>query len=142
MKKISILFATLAVFVACVVMSCGGSSSSGGDEPNNGGVTVKFLTEDEFAKSSWKGEMNGKELTLDVTSKTSMTLKYYEVVSVAKNTDPQYNLVTVVITYAFDAEKGVASGSANNVVYTATLTAKDKLDFTMGSYGVVKLTKK
>jgi|GEM_PF-2574965 len=141
MKKISILFATLAVLMACVVMSCGGSSSSGGDEPNNG-VTVKFLTEDEFAKSSWKGEMNGKELTLDVTSKTSMTLKYYVLKTVSKNTDPEYEQVTVNITYAFDAAKGVASGSADNVVYTATLTAKDKLDFTMGSYGVVKLTKK
>ena len=38
--------------------------------------------------------------------------------------------------------KGVATGSANNVAYVATLTAKDKLDFTMGSYGVVKLSKK
>ncbi len=143
MKKFSILFATLIVLMACVVVSCG-SSSSGGDEPNNGGdnVTAKFLTADEFARSSWQGEKEGKELTLDVTSKTSMTLKYYVLKTVSKNTDPEYEQVTVNITYAFDAAKGVATGSANNVAYVATLTAKDKLDFTMGSYGVVKLSKK
>lgn len=144
MKKFSILFATLIVLMACVVVSCGSSSSSG-DDPNNGGggekVTAKFLTEDEFAKSSWKGEKNGKELTLDVTSKTAMTLKYYVEKSVSKNTDPVYEQVTVNITYAFDAAKGVATGSANNVAYVATLTAKDKMDFTMGSENV-KLTKK
>ena len=144
MKKISILFAMLILVMACVVVSCG-SSSSGGDEPNNGGggeqVTAKFLTEDEFAKSSWKGEYNGKELTLDVTGKTSMTLKYYVVKSVSKNTDPQYEQKTVNITYSFDAAKGVATGSADNVAYVATLTAKDKMDFTMGSESV-KLSKK
>ena len=133
----------IIVLMACVVMSCGGSSSSGGDEPNNGGDpgSAKFLTEDEFARSSWKGEKDGKELTLDVTSKTSMTLKYYVLKTVSKNTDPEYEQVTVNITYAFDAAKGVATGSANNVAYVATLTAKDKLDFTMGSENV-KLTKK
>ncbi|MBQ4405949.1 MAG: hypothetical protein II852_02950 [Bacteroidales bacterium] len=143
MKKLSILFAMIIVLMACVVMSCGGSSSSGGDEPNNGGDpgSAKFLTEDEFARSSWKGEKDGKELTLDVTSKTSMTLKYYVLKTVSKNTDPEYEQVTVNITYAFDAAKGVATGSANNVAYVATLTAKDKLDFTMGSENV-KLTKK
>jgi hypothetical protein len=144
MKKFSFLFAALIVLMACVMVSCG-SSSSGGDDPNNGGggekVTAKFLTEDEFAKSSWKGEKNGKELTLDVTSKTAMTLKYYVEKSVSKNTDPVYEQVTVNITYAFDAAKGVATGSANNVAYVATLTAKDKMDFTMGSENV-KLTKK
>ncbi|MBO7463977.1 MAG: hypothetical protein J6T96_15430 [Bacteroidales bacterium] len=143
MKKITSIFAMFIVLMTCVVMSCG-SSSSGGDEPNNGGDpgSAKFLTEDEFARSSWKGEKDGKELTLDVTSKTSMTLKYYVLKTLSKNTDPEYDQVTVNITYAFDAAKGVATGSANNVAYVATLTAKDKLDFTMGSYGVVKLTKK
>ncbi len=145
MKKFSFLFAALIVLMACVMVSCG-SSSSGGDEPNNGGggddkVTAKFLTEDEFAKSAWKGELNGKELTLDVTSKTAMTLKYYVVKPASKNTDPEYEQVTVNIPYAFDAAKGVATGSANNVAYVATLTAKDKMDFTMGSENV-KLTKK
>ena len=144
MKKISILFAMLILVMACVVVSCG-SSSSGGDDPNNGGggeqVTAKYLTEDEFAKSAWKGEYNGKELTLDVTSKTSMTLKYYVLKTVSKNTDPQYEQKTVTITYSFDAAKGVATGSADNVAYVATLTAKDKMDFTMGSESV-KLSKK
>ncbi len=142
MKKISILFATLVVLVACIVVSCG-SNSKGGDEPGGGGeqVTVKFLTEDEFAKSSWKGEYNGKELTLDVTSKTSMTLKYYVVKAASKNTDPQYEQKTVTITYSFDAAKGVATGSADNVAYVATLSAKDKMNFTMGSESV-SLTKK
>ena len=144
MKKFSILFATLIVLMACGVVSCG-SSSSGGDDPNNGGggekVTAKFLTEDEFAKSSWKGEKNGNELTLDVTSKTAMTLKYYVVKPASKNDDPVYEQVTVNIPYTFDAAKGVATGSANNVAYVATLTAKDKMDFTMGSENV-KLTKK
>ena len=143
MKKFSFLFAALIVLMACVMVSCG-SSSSGGDDPNNGGggekVTAKFLTEDEFAKRSWKGEKNGKELTLDVTSKTAMTLKYYVVKPASKINDPEYEQVTVNITYAFDAAKGVATGSANNVAYTATLTAKDKMDFTMGSENV-KLTK-
>ncbi len=135
----------IIVLMACVVMSCGSSSSGGSDEPNNGGggeqVTAKFLTEDEFAKSSWKGEFNGKELTLDVTSKTSMTLKYYVLKTVSKNTDPQYEQKTVNITYSFDAAKGVATGSADNVAYVGTLTAKDKMDFTMGSESV-KLSKK
>jgi hypothetical protein len=142
MKKISILFATLVVLVACIVVSCG-SNSKGGDEPGGGGeqVTAKFLTEDEFAKSSWKGEYNGKELTLDVTSKTSMTLKYYVVKAASKNTDPQYEQKTVTITYSFDAAKGVATGSADNVAYVATLSAKDKMNFTMGSESV-SLTKK
>ena len=144
MKKFSFLFAALIVLMACVMVSCG-SSSSGGDDPNNGGggekVTAKFLTEDEFAKSSWKGEKNGKDLTLDVTSKTSMTLKYWEVKTMSKNDDPTFEEKTVNITYAFDAAKGVATGSANNVAYVATLTAKDKMDFTMGSENV-KLTKK
>ena len=138
----------LILVMACVVVSCG-SSSSGEDEPNNGGggddkVTAKFLTEDEFAKSAWKGELNGKELTLDVTSKTSMTLKYYVLKTVSKNTDPQYEQKTVNITYSFDAAKGVATGSADNVAdvaYVGTLTAKDKMDFTMGSESV-KLSKK
>lgn len=125
----------LILVMACVVVSCG-SSSSGGEQ-----VTAKFLTEDEFAKSSWKGEYNGNELSLDVTSKTSMTLKYYVVKSVSKNTDPQYEQKTVNITYSFDAAKGVATGSADNVAYVATLTAKDKMDFTMGSESV-KLSKK
>ena len=135
------------VLMACVVMSCGGGSSdNGGDEPNNGGggddkVTAKFLSEDEFAKSWWNGELNGKELTLDVTSKTAMTLKYYVVKTVSKNTDPEYEQVTVNIPYTFDAAKGVATGSANDVAYVATLTAKDKMNFTMGSE-TVKLTKK
>ncbi len=142
MKKLTVLFAVLVVLMACVVMSCG-SSSSGGDEPNPGGepVTAKYLTEDEFAKSAWKGDYNGKELSLNVSGKTSMTLKYYVVKSVSKNTDPEYEEKTVSITYSFDAAKGVATGSANNVAYIGTLTAKDKMDFTMGTESV-KLTKK
>jgi hypothetical protein len=140
MKKITLLFAALAVLMACVVISCGSSSSgSSGDEP--AGPTAKYLTVDEFATSSWKGELNGKELTLDVTSKTSMTLKYYVVNATSKNNDPEYVQKTVNITYAFDAEKGVATGSADNVPYVATLTAKDKMDFSMGSENV-KLSKK
>ncbi|MBQ2098281.1 MAG: hypothetical protein II480_08885 [Bacteroidales bacterium] len=135
MKKISILFAMLILVMACVVVSCG-SSSSGGEQ-----VAAKYLTEDEFAKSSWKGVFNDNELSLDVTGKTSMTLKYYVVKSVSKNTDPQYEQKTVNITYSFDAAKGVATGSADNVAYVATLTAKDKMDFTMGSESV-KLSKK
>lgn len=138
MKKITVLFAALVVLMACVVVSCG-SSSSGGDEPV--APTAKYLTVDEFANSSWKGELNGKELTLDVTSKTSMTLKYYVVNATSKNNDPEYVQKTVNITYAFDAEKGVATGSADNVPYVATLTAKDKMDFSMGSENV-KLSKK
>ena len=126
----------LILVMACVVVSCG-SSSNGGEQ-----VTAKFLTEDEFAKSSWKGEYNGNELSLDVTSKTSMTLKYY-VATLSKNTetDPTGSFKTVTITYSFDAAKGVATGSADNVAYVATLTAKDKMDFTMGSESV-KLSKK
>ena len=124
--------------MACVVVSCGGGGG-GSEEP--AGPTAKFLTADEFANSSWKGEFNGKELTLDVTNKTSMTLKYYVVKATSKNNDPQFEQKTVAITYAFDAEKGVATGSANNVAYVATLTAKDKMDFAMGSDNV-KLTKK
>lgn len=128
----------LILVMACVVVSCG-SSSSGGEQ-----VTAKFLTEDEFAKSSWKGVFNDNELSLDVTSKTSMTLKYYEkkeAISKNTNPDPTYEQKTVTITYSFDAAKGVATGSADNVAYVGTLTAKDKMDFTMGSESV-KLSKK
>ena len=139
MKKISILFAMLIVLMTCIVVSCG---SKGSDEPDPGGdpVTAKFLTVDEFARSSWKGEYNGKELALNVTSKTSMTLKYYVVSTVSKNTDPQYEQKTVNIPYSFDAAKGVATGSADNVAYVATLTAKDKMNFTMNTE-TVSLTK-
>jgi hypothetical protein len=103
------------------------------------------LTADAFARSSWKGEKNGKELTLDVTSKTSMTLKYYEKKTLSKHTDPepteQFEEKTVNITYSFDEAKGVATGSANNVAYVATLTSTTAMDFTMGSE-TLKLTKK
>ena len=144
MKKISILLATLVILVACVVVSCGGSN--GGSDPDDPvEPTAKFLTADAFARSSWKGEKNGKELTLDVTSKTSMTLKYYEKKTLSKHTDPepteQFEEKTVNITYSFDEAKGVATGSANNVAYVATLTSTTAMDFTMGSE-TLKLTKK
>ena len=145
MKKLTVLLAAL-VLMACVVVSCG-SSSSGGDEPSpTPTVTAKYLTEDEFAKSAWKGEFNGKELTLDVSGKTSMTLKYYVVKTVSKNTDPEYEQKTVSITYSFDAAKGVASGSGKvdgaDQAYTATLTSKTAMKFTNGANGDVNLTKK
>ena len=134
--------------MACVVVSCGGGGG-GSDEPSptpTPAVTAKYLTEDEFAKSSWKGEFNGKELTLDVTGKTSMTLKYYVVKTVSKNTDPEYEQKTVSITYTFDAAKGVASGSGKvdgaDQAYTATLTSKTAMKFTNGANGDVNLTKK
>jgi hypothetical protein len=65
------------------------------------------------------------------------------VATLSKNTetDPTGSFKTVTITYSFDAAKGVATGSADNVAYVATLTAKDKMDFTMGSESV-KLSKK
>lgn len=143
----TLLFAAL-VLMACVVVSCGGGGG-GSDEPSptpTPAVTAKYLTEDEFAKSSWKGEFNGKELTLDVTGKTSMTLKYYVVKTVSKNTDPEYEQKTVSITYTFDAAKGVASGSGKvdgaDQAYTATLTSKTAMKFTNGANGDVNLTKK
>ena len=121
------------------MVSCGDGGSGDGDDK----VTAKYLTEDEFVGSSWKGQKSGKEITLDVTSKTSMTLKYYveKTNTISKNIDLEYEPVTVAIAYSFDAAKGVATGSANNVSYVATLTAKDKLNFTMGS-DVVSLSKK
>ena len=147
MKKLTVLLAAL-VLMACVVVSCG-SSSSGGDEPSpTPAVTAKYLTEDEFAKSAWKGEFNGKELTLDVSGKTSMTLKYWvEKPKVSKNVeDPEYEQKTVSITYTFDAAKGVASGSGKvdgaDQAYTATLTSKTAMKFTNGANGDVNLTKK
>ncbi|MBQ2099295.1 MAG: hypothetical protein II480_14025 [Bacteroidales bacterium] len=145
MKKFTILFAGLMILMACVVVSCGGGKSDDNNNEEPEGPTAKYLTADQFAKTSGKGEKNGKDLTLDVTSKTSMTLKYYEKTAVSKHTDPDpteaFKEVTVTITYSFDAAKGVATGSANNVAYVATLTAKDKMDFTMGSENL-KLTKK
>ena len=132
--------------MACVVVSCG-SGGGGNEEPSpTPSVTAMYLTEDEFAKSSWKGEFNGKDLTLDVSGKTSMTLKYYVVKTVSKNTDPEYEEKTVSITYTFNAEKGVATGSGtldgNAVAYTATLTSKTAMKFTNGANGDVNLTKK
>lgn len=143
MKKIiTFLFAALVCLASC-------GSGGSGDEPeptptptpDNPTGKVAFLTANEFAASEWSGkDANSQDVTLKVTSTTSMTLNYYTQ-TLAKHTE-DFSLQTVTISYAFDEAKGTFSGKGNDgAQYSGTLTSKTLLKLKMSS-AEITLTKK
>ena len=116
-----------------VVVSCGkGSDDNGGtgdpSDQSNTTTTAKFLTADEFAKSTWTG---ADDVTLVVT-KESMAFTYKEKVAVSKNTEDHETekTVTVQIKYDFDEAKATFTGTGDdNKSYSGTLSSKDAMTF-------------
>jgi len=138
MKKYTFLLVTLlAVIMSVTVFSC---KKHDGDGPSK---SAKYLTTAEFAKSYWEGvDSNNNPVSLDVSSETVMTLTYYEVVSVAKDTQDKLNKVVVKISYTFDDAQGNFSGTGDDSkTYSGALKSTSKMDFNL-SGTTVELTKK
>ena len=127
MKKFTFFLTALFVVMACVVASCG-KSSDGGDDTTVS--EAKYLTADEFAKSTWKGDKYNVKLV--VSSKTAMTLTYTVDVPVSKNAgeETKEETKTVQITYQFSEKDGSFSGSGDdNGSYSGILTSKTAMTF-------------
>ena len=105
---------------------------------------AKYLTHDSFASSKWEGlDKNSKAVTLNVTSKTNITITYYGVKSLSKNTDNETKITVKVDNYSFDESTGKISGTGDDGnTYNAELTSTTKLNLTMPWSETVELTKK
>lgn len=138
MKKYTFILVTLlAVVVSLTVGAC---KKGGDDGPSK---SAKYLTTTEFAKSYWEGvDSKNNLVSLDVSSASVMTLTYYEVVSVAKDTQDKLNKVVVKINYSFDEAQGTFSGTGDDSKsYSATLKSTSKMDFNLSGANI-ELSKK
>ena len=134
MKKLRLLSLLLMTAIICTMVSCHKDDTK---EPD-----TKYLSADSFAASKWKGNDTNGEVKLIVSSTTDMTLTYYVLTSISKNTDPQPVLQTVKISYTFNEAEGTFSGSgddSNN--YSGNLTSNTNLKFTGLKTGSLDLTK-
>ena len=109
----------MAMFVAAVLcvglVSC---KKSKNDDPE-----AKYLTVDEFAKSTWSGvDNNNNTITLKVESASVAKLTYVPQTA-KKNTDP--NPVTITINYTFNASSAsfAGTGAEDGFSYSATLSS-------------------
>ena len=140
MKKIQIIFAVFFAALFCAT-SCGKDDDNNNNDPEQ--PTAKFLTVSEFASSNWAGTDSNGEVTLSVNSTTEMTLTYFVLNTLSKNTDDNKKTKTdVKITYTFDEVNGSFSGSDNSKnSYSGTLTSKTAMNLKMPSEQV-ELTRK
>ena len=136
MKKLRLLSLLLMTAIICTMVSCHKDNDT--KEPE-----TKYLSADSFAASKWKGnDTNGGEVKLIVSSKTDMTLTYYVLTSISKNTDPQLVLQTVKISYTFNEAEGTFSGTGDDSnKYSGNLTSDTKLKFTGLKTGPLDLKK-
>ena len=109
----------MAMFVAAVLcvglVSC---KKSKNDDPE-----AKYLTVDEFAKSTWSGvDNNNNTITLKVESASVAKLTYVPQTA-KKNTDP--DPVTITINYTFNASSAsfAGTGAEDGFSYSATLSS-------------------
>lgn len=129
MKKINYLMAMFIAAVLCVgLVSCKKSKNDDDPQPEQS----KFLTLDEFAKSTWNGtDNNGNAVTLKVESASAAKVTYFKP-AVSKNTDP--TPVTVNIngyTYDFATGKFKGTGTEDSFAYEATLSDKNNMQLKM-----------
>jgi len=134
MKKLRLLSLLLMTAIICTMVSCHKDDTK---EPD-----TKYLSADSFAASKWKGNDTNGEVNLIVSSKTDMTLTYYVLTSISKNTDPQPVLQTVKISYTFNEAEGTFSGTGDDSnKYSGNLTSNTNLKFTGLKTGPLDLTK-
>ena len=141
MKKIATLFTVFLMTVICLA-SC--SKKDNSKEPEN---PAKFLSAASFASSTWEGNNHvGDDGTvkLEVTSTTDMTLTYFKMPSISKNTDELKPVAqTVKITYTFTESDGTFSGQGDDgVTYSGELQSTTTMKFNGLSTGSLTLTKK
>jgi major membrane immunogen (membrane-anchored lipoprotein) len=135
MKKIATLFTVFLLTVICLA-SC--SKKDNSKEPEN---PAKFLSAASFASSTWEGDNGVGTVTLKVTSTTDMTLTYFKMPSLSKNTDPVAQ--NVKITYTFTEADGKFSGQGDDGVnYSGELQSTTTMKFNGLSTGSLTLTKK
>ena len=135
MKKITTLFTVFLMTVICLA-SC--SKKDNSKEPEN---PAKYLSAASFASSTWEGNNSAGTVTLKVTSTTDMTLTYFKMPSLSKNTDPVAQ--NVKITYTFTEADGKFSGQGDDGVnYSGELQSTTTMKFNGLSTGSLTLTKK
>lgn len=135
MKKFIGIFTMLLLTVFVLSSAC---------KKHNDDDGAKFLTTDGFVSSKWAGiDQNSQEVTLQVTSKTNMTITYYESKSLSKNTDGPTKITVIIENYDYNESTGAFSGNGDdNKSYSGTLTSTTKLDLKLPSGETVALTKK
>lgn len=119
MKKINYLMAMFIAAVLCVgLVSCHKSKN---DDPE---PEAKYLSAEDFAKSTWNGQDDrGLAIQLKVESTSSAKLTYTPK-SAAKNTDP--TPVTITIEYTYTASTGAFSGKGKEDGFSYSATLKDQ----------------
>ena len=132
MKKINYLMAMFVAAVLCVgLVSC---KKSKNDDPE-----AKYLTVDEFAKSTWTGvDNNSNTITLKVESASVAKLTYVPQPA-KKNTDG--TPVTVTINYTFNASSASFTGTGDDgFSYSATLSSATamKIKIPTGSFDLTR----
>lgn len=135
MKKFIGIFTMLLLTVFVLSSAC---------KKHNDDDGAKFLTADGFASSTWTGnDKNSQAVTLQVTSKTNMTITYYESKSLSKNTDGPTKITVKIENYNYNESTGAFSGNGDdNKSYSGKLTSTTKLDLNLPSGETVALTKK
>ena len=134
MKKIATLFTVFLMTVICLA-SC--SKKDNSKEPENQAL---HLSAASFASSTWEGDNGVGTVKLEVTSTTDMTLTYFKMPSLSKNTDPVAQ--NVKITYTFTEADGKFSGQGDDGVnYSGELKSTKTLTFNGTTTGTVDMTK-
>ncbi|MBQ3619340.1 MAG: hypothetical protein II939_14425 [Bacteroidales bacterium] len=129
MKKINYLMAMFIAAVLCVgLVSCKKSKNDDDPQPEQS----KFLTVDEFAKSTWTGtDDKGNAITLKVESASVAKVTYFKTTQ-AKNTDPTPVTITISgYTYNFSTGKFQGTGVEDSFPYEATLSDKNNMQLKM-----------